>query len=352
MSQDPDNLNWALLTRYLTGELSPAEAEVVERWFETDPEHRALLEELRAVWSATGGDLVGWNTDRTVAELRRRAEHAAGRRSVASREARGGRGLAPSFVVGRGRSWAALAAGIALVVTGGAAIKLLPHRTASVATTPLPATDVTTRRGQQAEVRLADGSRVVLGAASRLRYERDFNQRDRTVTLEGEAFFDVVHNPAKPFRVRTVGGTAEDVGTAFVVRAYQTSPLQVVVASGAVVLRSTLSRATSPDSLLLTRGQLGRVLPSGELALKTSVNPDAYLAWTRGELVFEQAPLSEVAEELSRWYDADVRLARPDVAERHFSGRFSRRTLQEAVRLVAAVAAVSVERTDTGWAFK
>jgi len=351
MSQDPDNLNWALLTRYLTGDLSPAEAEVVERWFEADPEHRALLDELRTVWSASGGDLEGWNTDGTIAELRRRAGQAAERR--ASRERQPARRPAPSFVVRAGRSWAALAAGVAALVAGGAiGIKLLPRRPPPVGTAPLPATDIATRRGQQAEVQLSDGSRVILGAASRLRYERDFGERDRTVTLEGEAYFDVVHNPAKPFRVRTIEGTAEDVGTAFVVRAYRMTPLQVVVADGAVVLRAAGTREARPDSLLLTRGQLGRVLPSGNLAPRTSVNPDGYLAWTRGELAFDQASLAEVAEELSRWYDADVRLARPELADRHFTGRFSRRNLADAVRLVAAVVDVSVQQTDTGWAFK
>lgn len=351
MSQDADDLNWALLTRYLAGDLSPADVEVVERWFEADPRHRVLLNELRTVWAATGGETAEWNTERAVADLRRRTERAARRPASSSRGAQVERLTGARFVLARGRSWAAFAAGIAAAVTGVVGLEHLAERSRPPAASPPPATDITTRRGQQAEIRLADGSRVVLGAASHLSYEHDFGQRDRVVTLVGEAFFDVVHDSTNRFRVKTARGTAEDIGTAFVVKAHPSSALKVVVTSGAVVLRPMRDSSGARDSLFLVRGQLGSVLPNGKLA-RRGVDSDAYLAWTRGELVFDQTPLNEVAEELSRWYDGDVTIARSALAGRQFSGRFSRRTLEEAVRLIADVADVAVQRTASGWAFK
>jgi transmembrane sensor len=212
-------------------------------------------------------------------------------------------------------------------------------------------TDVTTRPGQQAEVRLVDGTQVTLSPASKLTYPSDFGQRERTVVLDGEAYFTVVHDPARPFRVESAHGVAEDLGTAFVIRARGTSALQVVVTEGAVVLRPRPRPAGDTDSLVLTRGQLGRVLPDGELTFRSRVDTAGYLAWTRGELVFEDTPLAEVAAELSRWYAADVRVARPGLAGRRFSGRFERKSLDEAVKLVAAVADVSARRIDAGWIF-
>lgn len=354
MSQDqaPADMEWLLLTRYLTGDLSPAEAAAVERWFEADPRHRALLDDLRGVWLATGGETAAWDTDRAVAELRRRA--LGGERRVA-----GGREVAPrrplwSFTFARKRSWAALAAGVAALAIGGGALGLYwmsDVRPTMVPTgRPAPATDVTTRPAQQAEVRLADGTRVTLGPASRLSYAGDFGRRDRTVVLEGEAYFDVVHDGTKPFRVRTAQGVTEDIGTAFVVRTWAEG-LQVVVAEGAVVLRPAVGHATR-DSMVLTAGQLGRVLRDGRLESARTVQPETYLAWTRGELVFEDAPLAEVAEELSRWHDVDLRVADSVAASRRFSGRLGVRSVEEAVRLVAAVADVTVRRTDRGWVFQ
>ncbi len=355
MAQESNDLDWGLLTRYLTGELSPAEAEAVERWFEADPRHRELLDELRAVWGASAGEVSAWDTDRAVAELRRRALGDRERQRVASRAAAGASGhrTAPSFVLGPKRSWVAVAASVAVTLAGGAgaATWLLPRHTAVPVAAVPRVTDVATRRAQQAEVRLLDGTRVILGAASRLSYASDFNQRDRTVVLDGEAYFDVVHDAARPFRVRTAQGVAQDIGTAFVVRARGEAPLQVVVSDGSVMLRAAAGAAATSDSLVLTRGQLGRVQRNGELVWRKSVNLDAYLAWTRGELVFEDASLRDIADELSRWYDADVRVADPAVGSRRFSGRFSRRALEQAVRLVAEVADVAVQHADSGWVF-
>lgn len=354
MPQEPETLDWALLTRYLTGELSPAEMAAVERWFDADPAHREALDELRAVWMATGSQTEGWGTDRAIADLRRKALGDADRRAFTlPRSAE--KVASPQFAFRQRRSWLAIAAGLGAVAlglgAGAMALKSKLRHTAAPAVATVPATDIVAPRGQQAEVRLADGTRVILGAASRLTYANDFGQRERTVVLEGEAYFDVAHDRAKPFRVRTATGVAEDIGTAFVVRARGASPLQVVVAEGIVMLRGP-SGDDRADSLRLTRGQLGRIRADGRFEFRPTVDADAYLAWTQGQLVFEDTPLAEVAEELSRWYDVDVRVADSALVGRRFSGRFSRRSIEEAVRLVATVADVSVRPTSAGWLFK
>ena len=360
MPDAPDELDWSLLARYVAGELSAAERKVVERWYEADPAYREALDQLRAVWDATGGETSGWDTEGTLVELRRRAEEA-GRRRPAARSAPA---VIPAVVPARRRSWVAWAAGIAALFVGAVTLTRGPRNAPPTAVELPPVTDITTRRAQQAEVWLADGTRVTLGPESHLSYQRAFGQEGRRVRLDGEAYFDVVHDSSRPFEVETEGGLVRDVGTSFVVTARHSppasaavptvprSPLRVMVATGAVVLRAHTADASPRDSLVLTRGQLGRVLSDGRLALTDHVSPDSYLAWTRGELVFDNASLAEVAEELSRWYDADVGLADPALASRHFSGRFTRKTLDQAVRLVASVVDVSVTRTPRGWNFR
>ena len=136
------------------------------------------------------------------------------------------------------------------------------------------------------------------------------------------------------------------------IRARGASVLQVVVTEGAVVLRPR-SKSTAPtDSLVLTRGQLGRVLPDGELTFRSRVDTAAQLAWTRGELAFSDTPLAEVAAELSRWYDIDVQVASAELARRPFSGRLKRRSIEDAVKLVALVTDAAVRRTNSGWIFR
>src|SRR5207253_457823 len=86
---------------------------------------------------------------------------------------------------------------------------------------PVPAREYVTAPGQRLAVSFSDGSRVLLGVASRLRVPRDYGVRTRAVELEGEAYFVVRHDPAHPFLVRTAHGTTEDLGTEFDVRAYR-----------------------------------------------------------------------------------------------------------------------------------
>src|SRR2546429_8326617 len=217
--------NAAALARYLCGESGPAEAEAIRRWIEADPERRRGLEDLKAAWSAAAEQSGGWDLDamwsRIAAQMTRppappalqveHEVHAPRRRDV------------KAWSLFR---WGAIAATVVFV--SGAAIWQLRHQP------PAPMREVVTARGQRAELRFGDGSRVLLGVASRLRFPASFG-RTRDVELDGEAYFDVQHDAARPFRVHAAGTVTEDLGTQFVIRSYATdTAVRVVVASGRV----------------------------------------------------------------------------------------------------------------------
>lgn len=350
MLNDTNDFDWVLATRYLTGDLSPAEAEAAERWLQADPRHRAGLEELRAVWEAVRGDVSGWNTEKAIAELRSRAERSprAPLRPVQSRT----REIVLPFSAPRRSGWLAAAATIAAMIAGIALLRVSSRDEGALPVAAAPnQTEIRTERGEQKEVRLPDGTHVLLAAATSLRYDSDFGVQHRIVDLDGEAYFEAVHEGAGPLQVRTPEGLAQDIGTAFVVRAYAASPMQVVVTEGAVMLRANRASAVA-DSLVLQSRQLGRVLSNGELEFVRRVNPDNYISWTRGQLAFADAPLSDVARELRRWYNADVRVANKRAAQRRFTGSFTRGQIDDAVGLIAAVADVSVRRNGAGWIFE
>lgn len=344
MSPNAEQPDWALLSRYVSNDVSPAERATVERWFAADPAHAKLLEDLRAVWQATGASTTGWDTDRAIGRLKQRIDEPA-RIDLP----------APAFVVPGRRHGVLIVAGALLAASLAGFYVLRPEPSAPpapVVVAEAAPTDVTTRRGQQAEIRLPDGTKVILSAASTLRYFSDYDQKDRRIILDGEGYFVVTHDLSKPFRVESHNGVAEDLGTSFVVRARGTAPLTVVVTDGTVLLRPKSDATTKPDSLVLSRGQLGRVLADGALGFRSRADTSAYLAWTRGELVFTDTPLADVAAELSRWYDVDVAVTGAELSRRPFSGRLKRRSIEEAVRLIAAVTDVAVRRTDSGWTFR
>jgi ferric-dicitrate binding protein FerR (iron transport regulator) len=145
-------------------------------------------------------------------------------------------------------------------------------------------------------VYLSDGTHVILGVASTLRFPGVFTHA-RDVYLDGEAFFDVVHDEAHPFAVHTARAVARDIGTKFSVRAYATRPrVEVAVAEGAVVLKPA---ATQPgqhartDSAFVTRAQLGIIDSAGSVRVAHDVDLQQYLAWTEGRLMFRDVPLRD-----------------------------------------------------------
>jgi ferric-dicitrate binding protein FerR (iron transport regulator) len=161
------------------------------------------------------------------------------------------------------------------------------------------------------------------------------------VVVEGEVYFKVAHNPALPFRAKAGNIVAQDVGTAFVVRARPgRARTQVIVASGRVALRDTNNRYAGPD---LTAGQLGEVASDGTVSV-SPVNASAYTAWTQGQIAFDNIPLRDVLPELSRWFDFDLSVSDSDsvLARQPVSAVFARGSVTD---LVAGVAALVSART-------
>lgn len=202
------------------------------------------------------------------------------------------------------------------------------------------AVDVRTGVGERRTVELPDGSQVVLGVRSRLQMDPT---SARTVRLDGEASFTVRHDAEHPFRVVAGGVVTEDVGTEFAIRAYlEGREVRVAVREGAVSVAREGSR--QPPVVLQAR-DLVRVA-ADSVQVRTGVAVDRYFAWQRGELVFDDTPLADVARELSRWYGVEVRFADPALAARHLTATFTSEPVDEVLRVIGLSAEVRFERQD------
>jgi transmembrane sensor len=330
------------LLRLIEGECSPEEAAAIQAWVAADPRRGELLDELRAVWRLSGEGTRDWGfgeaRDRLL-DARDRSARGPGPLPARSRAMRvhgapGPRALAPRMRWGA--MWPAAAAA-ALVLAGTVLWRLRAPAAAP--------REYATARGQRAELSFSDGSRVLLGVDSRLRVPRDYGVRERAVELEGQAYFLVRHDPRLPFRVRTRHGTTEDLGTAFDVRVYDEEHyLQVVVAAGRVALRS----ARGADSVALTLKPRDRaVIDARGNAMTTSgVSLRQYLAWTRGALVFNDAPLTSVIAQLNRWYDLDIQTGDRSLDDERLTISFTTQSADEAMTALAKVLDARVTRVE------
>lgn len=338
-----NNIDWQSLLQYAAGECTPAERERLDRWLAENPKHAEMLASIRRAASLAGKTVAPER--RTAMLARLRAEFAAdgtGRRASPT--------LGLSMLHPRG--WRATAMRVAATVAVVLGAGFVGHHVSRGPATPTANEGnysvVSTTQGQRLSIQLPDSTNVVLAPGSTLRTPSTYGVRDRTVVLEGEAVFTVVHNEARPFAVITSRAIARDLGTRFVVRAYSgDTQTEVVVAEGLVAVhgRDSAAHATS-DSIVITPGERVRVSAEGRLELTRGVALDSYFGWVEGRLVFRDTPLEEVAARLSRWYDVDVRLVSPRNRSQPVTATFERQTAREALSRVGMSLGLDVSQTE------
>ncbi|HPE31781.1 MAG TPA: FecR domain-containing protein [Parvularculaceae bacterium] len=180
--------------------------------------------------------------------------------------------------------------------------------------------------GEQKTLDLPDGSHVMLNTDSRV--EIAFNRARREIRLlAGEAHFDVAHDKAHPFVVLAGKSAVEAVGTQFAVR-LRSDEVKVIVDEGRVRV-TPASTAEKAAPLLEARQQLisagrGALINASDGAVESVDAEDIAkeLAWRDGFLVFDNDPLSEVVDEVSRYTSIQIIIADPELRERPVGGSF------------------------------
>jgi len=156
-----------------------------------------------------------------------------------------------------------------------------------------------TRTGERATITLADGSRITLAPETDLRIDTGAATPNRTVTLRGEAIFNVTSASTTPFIVQTGRVVTRVLGTRFTVRHYATDAYtRVAVERGRVIVTA---QTAVRRSVTLGQGMLGEV---GDSVARSIAIGDAtpYSEWTDESLVFRHVPMSDVFATLARWY--------------------------------------------------
>ncbi|WP_419702030.1 FecR family protein [Mucilaginibacter sp. NFX135] len=174
--------------------------------------------------------------------------------------------------------------------------------------------------GQLKTITLPDGSRVFLNAATRISFPSKFNTTTREVTLIGEAYFEVVHNPEKPFLIYTGKVKTQVLGTSFNVKAYANEPkIMVAVTSGKVGVVAGKSSA-----LLIPNQTADYYIKDGKLLKSTITNASTLKAWTNGTLIFRDQTLNEITRTLIRRYNTNIIIQNNRIAESILNAHFDK----------------------------
>lgn len=175
---------------------------------------------------------------------------------------------------------------------------------------------ITTTSGKSADMVLPDGTKVWLYADSKITYPKEFSGKERTVFLEGQAEFDVTHDPDHPFVVMTNRLDARVLGTEINVSAYPDEAGHVALIRGIVVVTAH----GAGRSVKLNPGQGVTVENNGMLTVKEE-SMERYLKWKEGYLYFDNETLNEVAGILGKWYNVQIEFDNPALRQTrvHFS---------------------------------
>jgi transmembrane sensor len=253
--------------------------------------------------------------------------------------------------------WQRAAVAIAVFAMAGIAVLLLARfgtGTPAIAPPAVAALHFETRRGEQATVHLADNSIVHLNTASAV--DVRYGSNERSVELSGgEANFEVVHEAARPFRVRAGLADIVDVGTKFDVQLTGAATVVTVVEG-----RVSVGRAAAPtiggdplqggpgsQTVLLGPNQQLTVSGSAWPALPATVDSQRATSWLQHKIVFENEPLEQVAEEFNRYSSRRIEIAAPALRTLRISGSFSTDDPAAFIAFLGTLDGVRVEVTPT-----
>ena len=197
--------------------------------------------------------------------------------------------------------------------------------------------------GQNAQVTLADGSKVWLNAGSTLHFPTRFPDKERLVNLEGEGFFEVQANKEKPFIVSTTSYTIKALGTTFNVNAYKKSKdFETSLLTGKVEVADHAGKQTiqlSPNNRVVLEGNKLKTLP---------IQDSEYFLWREGIICFNE-PLSEVLKKLELYFDVKIEVNNKRVLqnEQHCIGKFrSRDGLEHILEVLQLTSHFSYKKDD------
>ncbi|MGQ7870973.1 FecR domain-containing protein [Sunxiuqinia sp. sy24] len=290
-----------LITRKLSGEATPKELAQLEAWICSNEQNQRNFEQIRRIWKNSKRPISSQDVQRALSNVKA---------TIHKEEQR----IPQRRLVQRWMQAAAVIAMPLLLALGW----YLGNQ--SIGSEKLYS-ELIAPEGQVAECILADGTHVWLNAGSKLQYDPAFSGKNRQVKLTGEAYFEVSHNPQKPFLVSTKQLQVKVLGTSFNVRAYSDeNKVETVLEEGSVEMM--LIGYPNQNPVKIKPGE--RAVYSSEKRNIQIQEADTYLhtAWRDRKFVFKDADLKTILYHLERFYKVRFHLKNEAMGETRFRGTF------------------------------
>jgi ferric-dicitrate binding protein FerR (iron transport regulator) len=316
----------SLISRKLSGEMSPEEERIFNEILLKDPEKQALLEEYRLIWDSVG-------SVREAASYDLDAEWNLVQAKLPGYES----GLA-STPLAKSRSLLYYSYRIAAVLVLGLVLTFswfYVNRMAGM--------ERVHAKNEPVEVVLEDGTQLTVNRNSTIRYNKKFLAEERKVYLSGEAWFDVTRDSTRPFVIDAGAALVEVLGTSFNVNAYKENPVvEISVASGLVALSA---KEDKKDLIVMKAGSGGTYHKTQkELTLVASSDPNN-ISWKTRDLYFDGSSLRQVADLVNHVYGANMVIVNPSLASCEITVSFNGQSLEAILKVLEMTLDLSITRS-------
>lgn len=201
--------------------------------------------------------------------------------------------------------------------------------------------------GKHASIKLPDGTIAHLNAGSSLIYPSKFDGSTRVVSLLGEGYFDVVHNPDMPFIVKTKEINVEVLGTKFDISAYPGDNIvETILVEGKVKMVKQGFQFSSKEYILSPNQKAVFDINSKETSI-SEVNVNNYISWQKGFLLFETQDLNRIFRKVERYYNIKISYTDPNLGLLRISGKLELKEDKESVlNVIAKTASVEIVKLN------
>jgi ferric-dicitrate binding protein FerR (iron transport regulator) len=286
------NLYKNLIAGYLNGTISESDKNKLFTWINLSPENRDTFLDVKDTWDSTRNATN--QTDKKLLDFYRKQAQSVKKRPL----------------------WQIIGAIAAVLFIGLLFGILLPQKS----NPSLNATCIfSVPLGSKSELVLPDGTIVSLNSGSTLSYSGNFQQNNRNVILNGEAYFNVTSDTKNPFTVTTGDFEIIVTGTRFNVCNYiDDSSVSAVLESGIVDIkfnnRAEPARLKPGEKIRYDRAENKAVIYNADLEIETS--------WKEGEFIFKEIAFADLVKKLERWYDVKINYSDDRFDSYNYTGRF------------------------------
>jgi len=205
--------------------------------------------------------------------------------------------------------------------------------------------------GAKSTVTLPDGTEIILNAGSKLKYNAEYGNKDRYITLKGEAYFKVAKNKKKPFIVNTKYLTVKAYGTEFNVKCYDNDYItETTLVEGSIGIK--LKNGNKKEYLLKPKEQLIYSYSEKEdnnhnnLIRARNVNTQLYTSWIYDKIQVKSVTLKELTVKLERKYNVTIHIEDKDLEKMKFTGILENETIEQILQALELSASINYRIDD------